>query len=153
MDKGVNATRDVNGPEVSCDSSHEFHSHLYKTMDLLRLYQKSGEPVYFIVQGLASIKPEDAEWRQPLDNSYTYDEHSCPTNYIPVEAVYTTYEDDPHGVFEYVRSAWYPAAMDETGADTDAIMRGLFPETMETEVTIDGEVSGPILTLPSDAGG
>lgn len=128
----------MSGPEVKCDSTHEFHSNLYKTLDLLRLYEKDGSPVYFIVQGLGSV---DREMTDPLDNSYTYNEHSCPTNYIPVMAIFTKDEDDPHGVFEYVRSAWYPAEMDATNADDNAIMRELFPETNGDGQVIDGNVS------------
>jgi hypothetical protein len=133
----------MSGPEVRTDSDHALHSDLYKTLDLLRLYRANGEPVYFIVQGLGSVNDEN-----PLDDSYLYDEHTCPTNYIPVEAIFTAQEDDPHGVFDYVRSVWYPAAMDEPNADTDAILRDLFPETRGEGVTIEGSVASLKLGNP-----
>jgi hypothetical protein len=107
-------------------TGNEHHPHCYKTLALLRLYEKSGSPVYFIVEGVGHTNYGGIE-----DNDYFYDEHSCPTNYVPVEAIFTPDDDDPHGVFEYVRTVWYPRAYDEAQDEGsgDEFLRSLFPET------------------------
>ena len=66
----------------------------------------------------------------------------------------TQVDDDPHGVFEYVRSVWMPAAFDGEAAnpsDDDEILRALFPETFGTK-EIDGELSpAKLLELKRDS--
>lgn len=96
------------------------HPNQFKTLDLLRLFTRDGAPVYFVVQSSAILHE-----RNPLDASYYFNEHSCPTNYVPVEAIATRGGLDPHGVFEYVRSVWMPRGYD---ADDDQTFTNLFPE-------------------------
>jgi hypothetical protein len=110
---------------VPVDSEHPSHANMFKTLNLLRLFTRSGEPVYFVVEGCAI---HDAN--EPLNHSYFYDEHSCPTNYVQVAAIMTREDDDPHGVFEYVRSVWMPHDYDEEAIDVDneQLFRRLFPE-------------------------
>lgn len=112
---------------VPTDGNREVHPDAYKTLALLRLYEKDGSPVYFIVEGVAHLRHET-----PLDDEYFYGEHTCPTNFIPIEAVYTPDDDDPHGVFEYVRTVWYPKAYAEAVEEGggDEFLRALFPETL-----------------------
>lgn len=103
-------------------AASEKHPNMYKTLDLIKLYDRDGDAVFFVVSGLATDDGRDGD---PLDNSYTYEEHSCPTNYVPVEAIMQRNDADPHGVFEYVRSVWMPS--DYQGNDEEMIME-LFPE-------------------------
>lgn len=94
------------------------------SLALLRLKTTEGESVYFVVE-------DWTDWSDPDDGSaYFYDEHSCPTNYIRVEAVLTHDDNDPHGVFDHIRTAPKPAGYD-TAADKDEMIRALFPETRE----------------------
>lgn len=115
-------------------SGNAAHPACYKTLSLLRLYERSGSPVFFILESVAHIDHEN-----PLDDAYFYNEHSCPTNYVPVEAIFTPDDDDPHGVFDYVRTAWYTKSYDEAKerGDGDEFLRALFPETLGG-ITIEG---------------
>jgi len=112
-------------PEVKVDSDR--HPGMFKTLDLLKIKSLDG-PIFFIVEGCAMFKgkPED------LDCMFLYEEHTCPTNFIRIEAIFTPDSDDPHGVFKWVRSVWMPkeyvAAKDGIG-EPDEILRTLFPET------------------------
>jgi len=109
---------------VHCDSDHPFHKSLYKTLNLLRLFDREGTSVYFVVEGVADISKDD------LNDSYFFDEHSCPTNYVPVEAIMTPTDNDPHGVFDYIVTRWMPKAYVKAMScgDRDAFLRELFPE-------------------------
>ena len=123
---------------VPVDSDHPAHKNMFKTLVLLRLFQRDGSPVYFVVESSTIL--DDNE---PLDQSYLYDEHTCPTNYIRIEAVMTPTEDDPHGVFEYVRSVWMPH---DYGVDQneDEKIRELFPEISATaRLPIDEHPEAP----------
>lgn len=128
----------MSGPEVPYSDGSKF----FKTLDLLKLYDSEGAPVFFIVDGLGDPGEEN-----PLDDSYLYDEHACPTNFIRIEAIFTREEDDPHGIFDYVRSVWMPSAYLENPSDSDSILRKLFPETWQEGPTIDGTAAIPIRRL------
>lgn len=71
-----------------------------KRLKLLKLDVEPGEDVYLVVDGMGDS-----------DDSYFYDEHTCPTNYLKrVRAIVSqrglqTPDDDPHGVFKYVATA------------------------------------------------
>jgi len=60
---------------------------------------KSEGPVTLLVEGLAFI-PGDSEEHQ----RYYYDEHTCPTNYMPnvVQVIDEAGDRDPHGVFRFI---------------------------------------------------
>lgn len=109
---------------------NDLHPDCYKTLVLLKLYDREKVPVYFVVEGVCHLVDRPGEDHFDAERYY-YDDHSCPTNYVPVEAVFTPCEDDPHGVFDYVRTAWYPAAYDEAKAsgNGEEFLRSLFPET------------------------
>lgn len=112
-------------PPVHCGSDK--HPDMFKTLNLLRLNLVEG-PLFFIVEGVAPFKGDAAD----LDGEYFYEEHTCPTNFIPIEAIFTPTDDDPHGAFEYVRSVWMPADYEERRDDCgeqDAMLREIFPET------------------------
>jgi hypothetical protein len=94
---------------VPVDNDHSAHANMFKTLNLLCIEPKHGATIYFIVEGCAEFGTLD-EVR--AHNQYYYDEHSCPTNYIPVEAIFWGNDDDPHGVFEYVDTVWMPHGYD-----------------------------------------
>ena len=108
---------------VHVDSTHEFHRGMYKTLDLLKIETITG-PVFFIVEGCSKMESD------ALNMRYFYEEHTCPTNFCRVEAIFTPTDNDPHEVFEYVRSVWMPKRYIED-SNRDAILRELFPETLQ----------------------
>jgi len=113
----------INAPSVHVDSDSPLHSSLYKTLTPLRLFKRSGEAVYFVVQGIGNA--DDAELVDE-HGRYIYDDHSCPTNYIPITAIMTRYDSDPHGCFEYVRTVWLPIGLDPD--EPEGGIREIFPE-------------------------
>jgi len=111
----------IDETKVHCGSDVPFHKDLYKTLTLLKAYTEYSTPIYLVISGVCSHTGEKEE----IDDSYFYDESTCPTNYIPIEAVMTQDDDDPHGCFTYVRTVWMP--LDYKRGDTATIKR-LFPE-------------------------
>lgn len=103
------------------------HPNQFKTLTLLKLYDAYGDAVFFMVGGSAIDQTDMG--LDPLDQSYHFDEHSCPTNYVPVEAIIQRGNSDPHGVFDYVRSVWMPADYDSSNSEDWA--EELFPEISE----------------------
>lgn len=92
-----------------------------ETLDLLML-PPQDKPVYFVVKGLAVNGEMDGK-------AYYYEEHSCPTNYIRCEAIISDDDDDPHGLFKFVRAMPMPGHWDEDGNNS---FRDLFPEVEPT---------------------
>jgi len=88
------------------------------------------KPIWFVVEndihtrdGLRSLAEEMESKR------YWVDEHTCPTNIVPVEAIIEghgpSYDDDPHGVLQF--AAWAPRPSDlPDGEDPDWCI--LFPQ-------------------------
>jgi len=101
------------------------HPNQYETLSLLKLYDSDGDPVYFVVSGSA-IDDSRNRGNDPLDESYYFDEHSCPTNYVNCEAIMQKHNPDPHGVFDYVRSVWKPIGYESSDGEEMAL--ALFPE-------------------------
>ena len=71
-----------------------------KTLVTLR----SDAPVTLIVEGMRlenDSKPDDWE-----NDSFFYDEHTCPTNYLTevVKVIAEDGDEDPHGIFAYVKT-------------------------------------------------
>lgn len=95
---------------VHVESKHPFHAHMYKTLNLLYLDTVYGK-VWFVVEGCSELLPGQEE--DPLDRSYHYDEHSCPTNYVGCAAIVHDGNMDPHGIFNYVRSLWMTREYEE----------------------------------------
>lgn len=89
---------------VSVD--HPMHPNMYKTLDLLSLQTAQG-PVYFVVEGCAELAPDD---EVAVHKRFYYEENSCPTNFIPVEAIVVDGDDDRHGLFTFVATAWMKSA-------------------------------------------
>lgn len=106
------------------DSSGAF----YRTLSLLRLSLRNGE-TFFVVNGIATKDDSDLEVGDLQGTSgFFYEEHQCPTNFIPVEAIVADGDFDPHGLFEHVRTEWMPKAYAENRANRVDILSCLFPE-------------------------
>ena len=85
-------------------------------LDLLMI-EPDEHPVYIVVKSYMAADDPDA------DKEYFYEEHTCPTNVLPCEAIIENGDEDPHGVLTFVRSIPIPADYDGT-----ADWRTLFPE-------------------------
>lgn len=113
---------------VHVDSKHPAHRGMFKTLVLLKLETIHAGPVYFIVESCATFDNLD---EQKERDEYFYEEGQCPTNFVQAEAIFTHDDDDPHGLFEHVRTVWltedYVTANDN--GDGDAWLRDTFPET------------------------
>jgi ribosomal protein L37AE/L43A len=67
--------------------------------------------VHIVVEGARYHKPgKPIDERQERDGmAYLYNEHTCPTNFLRVEAIISADGDsDPHGIFEYVDDIPWP---------------------------------------------
>jgi hypothetical protein len=72
------------------------------TMDLLVLEPQTS-PVYFLVPG---SRYEGRCWQSEGTTDdhkrFSYEEHSCPTNWLEPEAIRWEGDNDPHGLIKYV---------------------------------------------------
>jgi len=91
----------------------------------------SEPPVYFVINQKfyawemlpdGSIK-SDHDDRQ----KYFVEEHTCPTNLVPVEAILSDGDDDPHGALEYVAHVEIPEKWDPNAVGWDDYV-ALFPQ-------------------------
>lgn len=57
---------------------------------------------------------------------YYFEEHTCPTNVVPVECIIDGNDHDPHGIFEFV--AWKPRPADFDEDECNYDWCGVFPE-------------------------
>jgi hypothetical protein len=97
------------------------HHDMWKTLSLLSL-QVDGKPLFFVVEGCC---PSMSDEKMQASSEYLYEEHNCPTNFIPVVAIVSEGNDDVHGLFEHVRSVWMPADFDRD--DSERLFE-MFPE-------------------------
>lgn len=125
--------RDPRNPDpaylVPTKGTHPAHAALRQTLVLLKIENKDGAPVYFVVEGL-SHWPEDKEQTMWKHARYFYEEHTCPTNFIRIPMISWAGNHDPHGVFQFVDAVWmtdeYQAAEQEGG--TDDYLLEAFPQ-------------------------
>lgn len=101
------------------------HPNMFKTLVLLH-----RDGVFIVVEGCATFEPLESVNEH---NEYFYNEHTCPTNYLQVEAVCIDGNMDPHGVFEFVRTVWmtqeYVEQREEEGfSGEDDLLLAYFPE-------------------------
>lgn len=89
------------------------------THDLLMIPPRDT-PVYFVVKGMELRRPGDTP-EDAGSKQYLYEEHSCPTNHVRCEAIISDGDEDPHGVFEFVRSV-------PSGDDEPETWAEVFPE-------------------------
>lgn len=94
----------------------------FKTLVLFRTFDRYNQPIFIIIQDTDDNLDQEAA-------EYLYNESTCPTNFLPAEAVMTLDDDDAHGAIEFVRSVWMPIEY-EGAADKTEILRKLFPETV-----------------------
>lgn len=108
-----------------------------RALALLRFNGKDG-PVYFVMDRRYHTPGEPDEEFQSHE-SYFFEEHSCPTNWLrDCVTVIENGDMDPHGFLDHVRSVEVPRDFDE---DDDDKVRDLFPECFPE--TIDHRVSLP----------
>jgi len=118
------------------------------------------EPVYFVVRTEDYWLNEhpSGERRSEVDaedaRRYSFDEHSCPANWLPrVVRIASDIGDagdrigmnlDPHGLLRFVRSAWAPP-MDRGMDDEDDQIQSAFPEIRQSgwETTTAAEELDP----------
>jgi hypothetical protein len=117
---------------------------------LLRARTWDGEPIYLIIHGHRYVDEAAAS----ASSAYFYNEHTCPTNYLGVEAVIAHGDDDPHGVFEFVAYVDIPDGKDD---DEDESMsfekwRALFPQIDPTS-GLEEHIDVLSKTIQGDEGG
>jgi hypothetical protein len=70
---------------------------------LLLVRVSGSDPAVFMVIDHTVYRPSD---ETEGGMAYFVDEHTCPTNLVPVEAILSDGDCDPHGALEYVQ--WVP---------------------------------------------
>ena len=100
-------------------------------LHLLRLTPQT-EPVYFVLRRPDfGLRDRRRAFDPALDNesqTFFFDEHSCPTNWINhISMISVGGDHDPHGLLEHVRTVPAPAQQDEP-EDEDDLTLALFPE-------------------------
>ena len=72
---------------------------------------KSTGPMTILVEGRRYRGPSSVE----PDDAYYYNEHTCPVNYLGVlKVVDGSGDDDPHGIFEWVKTEPRVVAAEES---------------------------------------
>lgn len=83
-----------------------------RTLTLLKL-DPSHEPVYIIVKG-NGFHDKDGNFKS--QQGYYYEQHTCPTNYLQdIFKIYEGTDDDPHGLFKFVKSIKLTEALRQLG--------------------------------------
>lgn len=99
---------------------------------LLRGAQANGGPLYFVVHDRHFLPLEEGETEEDRyeRKRFFYEEHTCPTNYIPIFALVTPDDPDPHGALEFVGISrpYQPKELDmwSTSDRRDEHVRALF---------------------------
>lgn len=111
-----------------------YKNNFIRAVSLLKS-QHEEHPIYLMVE-MNHCHPDPSK---PLDPSYYFDQHTCPTNYMrDVTRILFDGDTDPHGVFEHVRTVTaeearkiieaLPAEVRGQGTFSDDIFY-IFPET------------------------
>lgn len=82
----------------------------------------SEPPVFFVLKHDIYWPDDEAESRI----RFLIEEHSCPTNFIDVEAIITDGDTDPHGVLRFVQIVPRPADWDADEANDWSVYAALF---------------------------
>lgn len=95
---------------------------------LLSVSLTEGSPLYFVVRDrhffpLEEGETEEDRWEK---KRYFYEEHTCPTNFIPVAEVMTPTDSDPHGVFKLIGISRPYAPGELDGPELQDHIRDLF---------------------------
>ena len=100
-------------------------------LTLLKLEGKE-HPVFFV---LAHDRYHADLQEEQGHQSYFFEEHSCPINWISeCVAVIENGDPDPHGFLKFVRAAEVPAEFDP---DDDAALKAIFPEAFQQHTAGD----------------
>lgn len=109
-------------PRVAVERAPE-----HDCVDTLTLLRFPNRPdAYLVVAGTRNASDRPGE-----NERYFYDEHTCPTNYLDIEAIWDGADDDPHGIFAYVATIDRPVNFDDM---TMAETRALFDSEIDWEV-------------------
>jgi len=104
---------------------------------LLRL-DPLPQSLFLVVKGIMHGDKIDHE-----NNAYYYNEHTCPTNYLQdAEVVIIGKDNDPHGLFEYVKSVPHP------GEDVE--VHNMDIEELAKLFNIDGAIITGAKELPNN---
>lgn len=77
----------------------------------LMLVKQASANVHLVLE--QTFYADDGKPR--IDLTYWIDQHTCPTNWLPVLAVAAEGNFDPHGVFEFVRAVTFAEIHEEYG--------------------------------------
>jgi hypothetical protein len=109
-----------------------------KNLVLLKLVP-TDKPIYLLVEGYTHY---DKHGKYNPDQSYFYNEHTCPTNYLQsVLKIYEGDDGDPHGLFQFVRNARMTDVLEKLNLTADELLSGnehhhlltshIFPEILD----------------------
>lgn len=76
--------------------------------------------LYLVVDTLFFQNEETAEF--DLDNSFYFNTHTCPTNYLDVKLIQYKGDSDPHGVFQFVKGATYDQICKTLGVSKETLL-------------------------------
>lgn len=105
---------------------------------LVLLQSEVDSKLFVVTKGYTHFLPDGTKKPYAVtadDNRYYYEEHTCPTNFLPgIERIIYDGDFDPHGIFKYVRHVDVDDAEKMTGFkiwDNDFLNEGfylVFPE-------------------------
>jgi hypothetical protein len=119
----------VNAPDdVNLELSDEQQ---VRTLVLLKL-EPQDKPVFFVVNHLR-FPLAQSDFTEDESARYFFEEHSCPTNFIPCTRIISEGDTDPHGLFSYVAQVDRPADLDSTREDGESYWKPHFPQPFTEE--------------------
>jgi hypothetical protein len=110
-----------------------------RSMALLKFEGKDG-PTYFVMDhDRYRDGTGEGDDENQAHQSYFFEEHSCPTNWLrECVAVIQNGDCDPHGFLDFVRAVDVPHDFDD---DDDENWFKLFPEAFDTGPIIEGQLT------------
>lgn len=137
-----------------CDSNYQFSfegdelmmvSIAPKSLQGMMLVKRPNQELYLVVEQTFYIR----EGVVDLDFEYWVNDSTCPTNWLDVMMIAEDGDDDPHGVFEFVRAVTYKDVQERLGItratlrgmmDSDKAINVVFPEIREGGTVVEGVV-------------
>jgi hypothetical protein len=111
---------------IPTDSDHPAHKDICKTLVLLSIGK-----IYFVVEGLCKSTSDYDELQK--SEEYFYNEHTCPTNFIPILMIAHNGDLDPHGLFRFIESVWMTTEY-VASTDKDKYLTEIFPQLKEKSI-------------------